>query len=92
MKLLVEPILDPLAVLFTELLLLTKGGFFLPTLGATRLLGFLRTGDGGEDGGVAFLFTFPGYNGLLLVTFTLYFLFGDPFLGNARLLFGLKFV
>ena len=92
MKLLVEPLLDALAVLFPEVLLLTIGGLFLPSLGPTRLRGFLRTGDGGEDGGDDFFFTFPGYNGLLFVTFTLYFLFGDPFLGNARLLFGLKFV
>ena len=77
MKLLVEPLLDSLAVLFPEVLLLTNtplGGLFLPTLGPIRLLGFFLTGEGGEDGGDAFLFTFPGYNGLLFVTFTLNFL------------------
>ena len=94
MKLLVDPLLEALAVLLPEFLLLIiglVGGFFLPTLGTKRLLTFFLAGGVGEEGGDAFLIP-PGYRGLLFVTFTLYFRFGEPLLGKVRLFFGRKFV
>ena len=63
-------------------------GAFLTTFRGLRIF-FRGTGDVDS---LDFSAGFPGYKGLLFVTFTLNFLLGNPFPGTDRLLFGLMLV